>query len=124
MVTVDNSVDRAAAPGGGRWQHPRLLLLLGALAFGLSLNAAVKGNLFSDQPPGKGIELFDEAALVKSAPGMTVQNLERLKTCGRIRQIVETACGLSRRDRLAEGVEQCIAYELKYTLWSAYGCQR
>ena len=45
------------------------------------------------------------------------------QACGRIEEIVHTACGYKQHDHDADGIRQCVAYELKYTMWSAYGCQ-
>ena len=43
--------------------------------------------------------------------------------CERMEYIVGTACALQQRDHDVEGTRQCVAQELKYTMWSAYGCR-
>ena len=126
MAIADDKMNDAAVRLGGRWQHPRLLALLTVLAVGLSVNALVNGGALSTKAQWKGIELFDKAAFsvdgeaVDGAKGLV---LDRAKTCGRIHSIVETACGFRQRGRDRDGLRRCMAYELKYTMWSAYGCQ-
>lgn len=122
MATVDNSLDGTVPKLGRRWQHPRLLLALGVLAAGLSANAAVNGGTLGRHVQWKGIELFDEAALATGGEPAEGRSLDQTKACARIHSIVETACGLRQRDRDSEGLRLCMAYELKYTMWSAYGC--
>ncbi len=127
MTTVDNSLNETPAGSGGRWQHPRLLAFLFVLAMGSSLNALVNGGLFGPAE-WKGVALFGEEVAQGAAGefggfGPTSRGWDQAKACGRMHQIVETACGLKQRDRDAEGIRQCIAHELKYTMWSAYGCR-
>ncbi|MEQ8356878.1 MAG: hypothetical protein RH942_15155 [Kiloniellaceae bacterium] len=126
MVTLDNDPNDAALSGGERWQYPRLLALLTALAAGMTLNALVNGGAFSDRIQWQGIDLFDKAAPVEASAGVSGSSgpgVNDVEACGRIEQIVHTACGLRQRDRDAEGLRRCVAYELKYTLWSTYGCR-
>ncbi|MEO3429868.1 hypothetical protein AAFN88_13475 [Pelagibius sp. CAU 1746] len=123
MTLLDNSFHgRAAGIIGSweqRWKHPRLLALAFVLALGSSFNAVVNGDL--------GPDSWKDAALLGAgtqvAGTLSGADWDRAKTCGRIQQIVETACGLKQYDHDPEGIRQCIAYERKYTLWSAYGCR-
>jgi hypothetical protein len=131
MVAIDKALNKT--PGGRkrRWQHPRLLLSLSVIALGLSVNAVVSGGSFGiGLPPQSGGEATMAAgsgfqgagngnvALVTPA---AAENREQF--CRRVSNIVQTACGLRQRDRDAEGIRLCTVYELKYTLWSAYGCR-
>lgn len=124
MATVDDSLNEQAARSSGRWQHPRLLAFLTVLALGSSVNAVVNGGLFGPDP-WKGIDLFNEEAVSSQFGGLGVKGRgwDQAKTCGRMYQIVETACGLEQRDHDADSIRRCIAHELKYTMWSAYGCR-
>jgi len=91
------------------------------LAFGLSANALLNGGAFSDRLQWKGVELFDDAAL-HQAGGTGAGELGHAKACARMAQIVQSACGLRQRDHDADGIQLCVAQELKYTMWSAYDC--
>ncbi|GAB4238643.1 MAG: hypothetical protein Tsb0032_42950 [Kiloniellaceae bacterium] len=124
MTTVDDSLNEAPSAGGGRWQHPRLLAVLFVLALGSSINAVLSGGLFGSEP-WKGVTLFDETGVIGDfgVLGTEGRGWDQAKTCGRIHQIVETACGLKQRDHDVTDIRQCVAYELKYTMWSAYGCR-
>jgi len=126
MVAVDQALTRMPRGAQGRWQHPRLLLLLTVVALGLSANAVLSGGSFGvGLPPeeaGQASEAegpgYSEVALVTPA---SAENREQ--ACRRIEDIVQTACSLKQRDRDAAGIRLCTAHELKYTLWSAYGCR-
>lgn len=122
MTLLDNSFNARAAGLIGRWEqrweHPRLLALAFLLALGTSINAVVSGSLPED--PWKNVAFFGEGTEVAGALG--AGDWDHTKTCGRIQQIVETACGLKQYDHDPDGIQQCIAYERKYTMWSAYGC--
>lgn len=123
MTLLDNSFNARAAGLIGRWEqrweHPRLLALAFVLALGSSINALVNDRVLED--PWKNVVLFGEGAEVADAFG--AGDWDHTKTCGRIQQIVETACGLKQHDHDLESIQQCIAYERKYTMWSAYGCR-
>ncbi|WP_193371277.1 hypothetical protein [Pelagibius marinus] len=123
MALLDNSFNARAAGLIGRWEqrweHPRLLALAFVLALGSSVNAMVSGGLLED--PWKKVALFGEGTEVAGAFG--AGNVDQAKACGRIHQIVETACGLKQYDHDSDGIRQCIAYERRYTMWSAYGCR-
>lgn len=122
MVTLDNSLNVAGPGSFGRWQHPKLLLVLGVLALALTANSLIGGGAFSDRLQWKGVEFFDRTALAE-AGGVAAGDLGYAKACARMSQIVQTACGMQQRDHDAEGIRQCVAYELKYTMWDAYGCE-
>jgi hypothetical protein len=126
MVAIDNIMNVGPAPVQRRWEHPRLLLALSVLAFGLSANALFSNGSFgvglspqSDpsyrqaEPAGGG-----EVSLAAASPVSQTQ-----QACSRIDDIVRTACSLKQRDRDAASIASCRAYELKYTMWSAYGCR-
>lgn len=127
MTLLDSSLTARAAGLFGRWEqrweHPRLMAMLIVLALGTSLNAAVTGGGVLNEGSWKNVALFGAGADRLEAFGTAAPNWQQAKTCGRIQQIVETACGLKQYDHDAEGIRQCVAYELKYTLWSAYGCR-
>src|SRR5690606_14036299 len=99
---------------GDWWRRTRWLVLPVALplflVFGLALGTLVNLGLSGGagrSPAGTAV------AAETAAPAV----------CQRIEHIVGTACGLKQRDRDAYGIRHCVAQELKYTLWSAYGCQ-
>jgi hypothetical protein len=126
MVTLDSNLGETTLSGGplaagGRWQHPKILLVLGLLAFGLSANALINGGAFSDRLQWKGVDLLEKTALLED--GAAATELGRAKACARMAQIVQSACGLSQRDHDTDGIQHCVAQELKYTMWSAYGCE-
>jgi hypothetical protein len=125
MVTMDQKLNAAPKGWQGRWQHPRLLLLLGVLALGLSLNSAVTGGSLGNDLQWDGLSLFSRADAADGGPDVlapAVQVSGQRQICGRMRYIVETSCGLRQLDHDAEGFRRCISRELKYTMWSAYGC--
>jgi hypothetical protein len=126
MVAIDNALNKVPDGPQRRWQHPRLLLLLSVIAFGLSVNAVLSGGSFGIGLPSEEGRVAARAAAagrseVALAAPVAAGNLEQ--SCRRIENIVKSACGLRQRDRDAEGIRLCTAYELKYTLWSAYGCR-
>jgi hypothetical protein len=136
MTTLDGGETQQAAGLYGRWQqrwqYPRLLALLIVLAFASSVNAALNGGPLNGGPLNgellnegawKSTALFGAGTETLGAFGTAGANWQQTKTCARIHQIVETACGLKQYDHDPEGIRQCMAYELKYTMWSAYGCR-
>jgi hypothetical protein len=90
-----------------------LFLALG-LATGTAINLGLSGEWIGRQDTGR---LSAAEAQVELASGPA-----GVEACGRIQNIVETACGLRQHDHDRDGIRQCVSYELKYTLWSAYGC--
>jgi len=124
MVTIDDSLHETAAGPASWWHRPRWLVLPVALpvflAFGLGVGTLVNLGLNGDWVGREGSGRVAAAELDGGAPAA---GMLPAQACGRIQYIVETACGLKQRDRLASGISQCVAQELKYTMWSAYGCQ-
>ena len=122
MVTIDNSLGETAGIDAGWWRHPRVLTASLALAGGLAVAAAVTVGLsagwFAGEKGAAYAAVSDEvtpaSASVDGAPP---------QACARMQQIVRTACGYRQHDHDPASIRQCIAYELKYTMWSAYGCQ-
>ena len=138
MVTLDESLNEGNVGAPGRWKHPRLLVLLSVLALGLSINAVVNAGYLTGENDGsrpgsvgewlaqQGVFSTDGATAPgggQSAWAAASRDLDRRKVCGRMQRIIETSCGLKQRDRDAQGIRTCIAQELQYTMWSAYGCQ-
>lgn len=125
MTILDSSLTARAAGLYGRWEqrweYPRLLAVLFVLAFASSVSAVVSGGL-GQGGAWKGTSLFGVGAESFGTFSSADENWEQVKVCGRIHQIVETACGLKQYDHDAEGIRQCIGHELKYTMWSAYNC--
>ena len=92
-----------------------LFLALG-LASGTAINMDLSGEWMGRQDTGRLAAA--EAQPVGLAGGPAASG-----ACGRIQNIVETACGLRQYDHDSAGIRQCVAHELKYTMWSAYGCR-
>jgi len=137
MVSIDERLHETLAGVGGRWRPltrrlaprrvalrrlaPRWLVLPVALplflVFGLALGTLANLALTG----GAG----EQAGLVAPASAAAAERdgLVPPGSCARMRQIVDTACSLKQRDHDAGDIRQCVAHELKYTLWSAYGCQ-
>ncbi|MGD1878231.1 MAG: hypothetical protein ACFB13_12110 [Kiloniellaceae bacterium] len=123
MVTIDDSLNETGAHRRQGWQPPRALalpvvlplLLAGALAIGVTVTAAVSGDWLGGAAAASG-----EVPLA-SGTADPVQGMG--PACARIQQIVQTACSLKQLDHDASGIHACIAYETKYTMWSAYGCR-
>ncbi len=132
MAALDESPNEVATGVLRRWKHPRLLVLLSVLALGLSINAVVEAGYLTGKMNGSGTDsagdwlgIFATEAGGESEASQLAEarSLDRRKACGRIQRIVETSCSLKQRDRDAEGIRICVAQELQYTMWSAYGCK-
>ena len=112
---------RASRWASPRWPGPRWMVLPVALPLFLfaGLAAGTLVNLgFS------GIGLGDgDGGLLAPASAATADAGAPAGACERMAYIVSTACALQQRDHDVEGARQCVAQELKYTLWSAYGCR-
>jgi hypothetical protein len=133
MVSIDDRlgeaaavVPRSAAPGWvrrlGALNPPRALPL--ALAGGLAvavLAVGISSGWFA-APADAALSGSGEVTLASGGSDLTDAGVP-LQACGRIEEIVHTACGYKQHDHDAAGIRQCVAYELKYTMWSAYGCQ-
>lgn len=91
-----------------------LFLALG-LATGTAINMGLTGEWMGRQDTGRLAAAEAEVRLAGGPQGA--------QACARIENIVQTACGLRQYDHDRGDIRQCVSYELKYTLWSAYGCQ-
>ncbi len=91
-----------------------LFLALG-LATGTAINLGLSGDWMGRQDTGRLAAAEAEGRLAEGPTGV--------QACGRIRNIVQTACGLRQYDHDSAGIRQCVSHELKYTMWSAYGCR-
>lgn len=91
-----------------------LFLALG-LATGTAINLGFSGEWMGRQDTGRLSAAEAQVGLAGRAA--------RAEACGRMQNIVETACSLRQLDHDSGGIRQCVSYELKYTMWSAYGCQ-
>jgi hypothetical protein len=124
MVTIDDSLHETATGPVLWWRRPRWLVLPVALpvflAFGLGVGTLVNLGLNGDW---LGREGSGRVAAAELGGGASVAGTMPAQVCGRIQHIVQTACGLKQRDRLASDIGQCVSQELKYTMWSAYGCR-
>ncbi|WP_340118130.1 hypothetical protein [Pelagibius sp. 7325] len=134
MVSIDDRLGETAAAGHGAspgWVErvralpraiPRALPL--ALAGGLAIAALAVGisSGWFAAPADAALSGAGEVTLASSGAGATDAGVSH-QACGRIEEIVHTACGYKQHDHDAAGIRQCVAYELKYTMWSAYGCQ-
>lgn len=124
MVSIDDRLGETAAvvPRGAAPGWPRALPL--ALAGGLAIAALAVGisSGWFAAPADAALSGAGEVTLASGGSGLTDAGVP-LQACGRIEEIVHTACGYKQYDHDAAGIRQCVAYELKYTMWSAYGCQ-
>lgn len=126
MVSIDERLHETLA-AAGRWRPltrrlgPRWLVLPVALPLFLGLGLAVGILVNLALTGGTG----ERAGLVAPASAAAAERdgLVPPGTCTRMRRIVDTACSLKQRDRDAGDIRQCVAHELKYTMWSAYGCR-
>jgi len=147
MVSIDDRLSETAAgvprviPGGvpdwvrrlrgqrlggrrlgarGALTQPRALALAGGLAVAV-LGVGLSSGWIAGQADA-ALSASDEVTLASGGSGLARAGVP-LQACGRIEEIVHTACGYKQQDHDADGIRQCVAYELKYTMWSAYGCQ-
>ncbi|MGF1628315.1 MAG: hypothetical protein ACFCUT_02490 [Kiloniellaceae bacterium] len=123
MVTIDDSLHETTAAASDWWRRPRWLVLPLALpvflTFGLAVGTLVNLGLNGDWVGRQGSGQLAAAEL----DGGGATGMGPVEACGRMQYIVETACSLKQRDRDASDIRLCVAQELKYTMWSAYGCQ-
>jgi hypothetical protein len=123
MVTKVEGSKGPAVRAAARRRAPRWLalplalplFLAGGLVVGAVANLGVFGGWIGHKDGGR----VAAAEADREAEGA----LAALGACGQIRHIVETSCSLRQRDRDATGIRECVAYELKYTMWGPYGCQ-
>lgn len=112
---------RLARRGPGlRWPLPRWILLPLALPLFLVAGLAA-GTLINLGLSGIGLG-EGEGTLLTPASAATTDAGVPAGVCARMAYIVNTACALKQRDHDIEGTRRCVAHELKYTMWSAYGC--
>ncbi|NIA67089.1 hypothetical protein HBA54_00620 [Pelagibius litoralis] len=138
MVSADDRLQGIEARSLGRWGDPRLLLIVLVMVLGIAASGLLLAG--RSDPSADAADwslsqwLYDQGFRLIPGdlpPGVGVQGGERdleskpwhqHRVCGRILQIVETACGYEAADRDSEVYWACVAGELKYTMWSAYGC--
>lgn len=104
-----------------RWPGPRWMVLPVVLPLFLVAGLAA-GTLVNLGLSGIGIGGGD-GTLLAPASAATADGGAPAGVCERMEHIVSTACALQQRDHDVEGARQCVAQELKYTMWSAYGCR-
>lgn len=136
MVSTDDRLQGAEFRSLGQWGRPRLLLaVLAAIVF---LSAfAVFINSGAERPDETGWSIsqwlreeglvsvvrgLGDGAAEDGAAGLDSKPWHQHRVCERILQIVESACGYQSADRDSEVYWACVTGELKYTMWSAYGC--
>lgn len=125
MVSIDDRLHEAlaAAGTGSGWRPPRWLVLPVTLplflVFGLAVGTLINVGLTGEGTGRQGAGLLAAG----SAAAAEHTGVVPPAVCERMQHIVSTACGLQQRDRDASEIRHCIARELKYTLWSAYGCK-
>jgi hypothetical protein len=110
------------AGDGGWWRRPRWLVLPIVLplflVLGLAAGTLVNLGLTGAGMGGEGAGLLAPASASAADRSAGVPP----ETCQRMAYIVDTACSLKQRDHDATEIRRCIQRELKYTMWSAYGC--
>ena len=138
MVSADNQLQAVEGRFPGRWADPRVLLAVAFIA--LCILATVMQFSARSAPPAEGSQwslsqwLHDRGFHLPSrdpSAGSLAQRNQALsakpwhpqRACGRILQIVESACGYESADHDSEVYWACVTGELKYTMWSAYGCE-
>ena len=137
MVTVDERPCRGEGAPLGSWNRRRLLFLAVFTLLFLFSAIAVMANrdgLSSDSSSrllGQWLGQDGIASLIGvpvdshgqgGEPSLASKPWDQQQVCGRILQIVEAACSYKSADRDSEVYWACVAGELKYTMWSAYGC--
>lgn len=137
MVSADDSLQGTKARPLMQWRSPRLLLALLALGLCFSVYAVLLNSGGGSSSEGSGwslsrwlrneglVSIVQDLSSETAGSGRT--DLEskpwhQHRVCGRILQIVESACGYESAERDSEVYWACVAGELKYTMWSAYGC--
>jgi hypothetical protein len=127
MVSIDDRPHEmlGTGSGGAWWRRPRWLVLPVALplflVFGLAVGILM--NLALGEGMGQaGAGLLGSGRAAAAEAGDTALAGAPAGVCERMQYIVDTACALKQRDHDAWGIRQCVAHELKYTMWSAYGC--
>lgn len=136
VFLTDRSTAALPAATGGRWRAPRWpgprlagprwpgrrwMLLPLVLPLFLAAGLAV-GTLVNLGISGIGLGGGDGGLLTPASAATTDAGVPA-GVCERMEYIVSTACALQQRDHDIEGARRCVAQELKYTMWSAYGCR-
>ena len=137
MVTADDRLQGAEASPFGQWGRMRLLLALLVLLFSFSVllfafhqdgdqsagpPAGSLSQWLRDQGMVSVLERFGDGAGGEMGAGLDSKPWHQHRVCERMLQIVESACTFASADRDSEVYWACVARELKYTMWSAYGC--
>jgi len=137
MVSADDSLQGTKAHPVRQWRRPRLLLALFALGFCISVYAIFLSSGGGGLSEGSGWSLsrwlrdeglvsivqdFSDEMAGNGKTDLESKPWHQHRVCSRILQIVESACGYESAERDSEVYWACVAGELKYTMWSAYGC--
>jgi len=126
MVTLDDRLSEPSAGASGWWRRPLALgpsLVLPVALVGSLTVAAMAAWMTTGWGAGESgsAQAAVDSGAMSLAAGPARSALPQ--ACGRIHAIVETACGYKQHDHDAASIGACVTYELKYTMWSAYGCQ-
>ena len=136
MASTEIALQRLKAGLSVRFDHPRLLLALAIITFGVTayaLQASSRSGPAS-APAGPSfaqwleIRGFSGTPAASPDPGIggagsaDAAPWQQQQICGRMQEIVEAACSFESADRDSEIYWGCVSRERKYTLWGAYGC--
>lgn len=136
MASTEIALQRLKAGFSVRFDHPRVLLALAIITFGVTayaLQASSRSGPASE-PAGPSFAQWLEIRGFSGAPAVTqgagigeagsasAAPWQQQQICGRMQEIVEAACSFESADRDSEMYWGCVSREQKYTLWSAYGC--
>ena len=137
MVSADNQLQAVEVRLLGRLGDPRLLLAavftaLCILATVLQIGAGGEVTTaesrwsLSQWLHDRGFQLTSRdpsnGDVGQGSHALSAKPWHQHRVCGRILQIVESACGYETADHDSEVYWACVTGELKYTMWSAYGC--
>ncbi len=137
MVSADDRLQDVAIGSWVRLNNWRFMLATGLVVAGLAVGAVLVTGNGTATGGGNGWSLShwlkDQGFLLVSrdvsgqpgdggAQGLESKPWHQHRVCGRILQIVESACAYRSADPDSEVYWACVTGELKYTMWSAYGC--
>ncbi len=136
MVSADDRLQQAAIGSWIRLDNWRFVLATALVAVILLAGAFYASGTGSSPDSGgwslsswlkdRGFSLVSHDVSGQSgtsgAQGLESKPWHQHRVCGRILQIVESACAYRSADPDSEVYWACITGELKYTMWSAYGC--